>query len=246
MASSLQLEISSNVELANIGAVVRLATETAPTKAEALASKGHVSVSIPADITRKISISQHYATNFDDGLTLADVLAPNTAYKLYLYFPAELITTTAEITGLNVTDDMAAVPFTTAILPAEGDAKWLNSNGNSYVASLDNLYFMQEQTGVAVFYFYTNFIPLNSEFSTQDETGNFPSIGNYAANTVTPTSEFHFAYGSIAGYISNSTNRYNYWIGADKVKIIEKTTRHILFDNLRAKDIAASISVTRH
>ncbi|WGK68465.1 hypothetical protein P0082_08230 [Candidatus Haliotispira prima] len=247
VASSLQLEISSNVKLPNIRAVVRLAAEAAPTKAEALASKGHVSVSIPADVTRKISISQHYTTNLDDGLTLADVLAPNTAYKLYLYFPAELITTTAEITGLNVTDDMAAVPFTTAALPAEGDAKWLNSNGNSYVASLDNLYFMQEQTGVAVFYFYTNFIPVISQFSTQDEDGTFNSIGSYYGNTVDPSTSFHFAYGSIAGYISNSTNRYNYWIGADKVRIIENTTRQVLNHGPTGIDVGVVfIPVTRH
>ncbi|WGK68466.1 hypothetical protein P0082_08235 [Candidatus Haliotispira prima] len=247
VASSLQLEISSNVELPNIRAVVRLAAEAAPTKAEALASKGHVSVRIPADVTRKISISQHYTTNLDDGLTFADVLAPNTAYKLYLYFPAELITTTAEITGLNVTNDMAAVPFTTAALPAEGDAKWLNSNGNSYVASLDNLYFMQEQTGIAVFYFYTNFAPLISEFSIQDENGTFNGIGIYAGNIVTPDSNFHFAYGSISGYISNSTNRYNYWIGADKVKIIKNSTRHTLTDGPTGIDLGVVfIPVTRH
>ncbi|WGK70269.1 hypothetical protein P0082_05260 [Candidatus Haliotispira prima] len=247
VASSLQLEISSNVELANIGAVIRLATEAAPTKAEAQVSKGHVNVSIPAGVTRKISISQHYTTNFDDGLTLADVLTPNTAYKLYLYFPAEIITTTAEITGLNITDDMAAVPFTTAALPAEGDAKWLNSNGNSYIASLDNLYFMQEQTGVAVFYFYTNFIPLISVFTTQSKDDTFPAIGEYSVNTVNPASGFHFAYGSISGYISNSANRYNYWIGADKVKIIEKTTRHTLTDFSTGKDIGVVfIPVTRH
>ncbi|WGK69151.1 hypothetical protein P0082_11815 [Candidatus Haliotispira prima] len=247
VASSLQLELSSNVELANIGAVIRLATEAAPTETEALASKGHVSISIPADATRKISISQHYLTNFDDGLTIADVLAPNTAYKLYLYFPAERITTTAEITGLSITNDRALVSFTTAALPAEGDAAWGNGNGSNYVASLDNLYFMEEQTGVVVCYFYINFTTLLSEFSIKNGSdGTYDNIGTYARNIATPGPGFHFAHGFISGYTANSTNRYGYWIGADKVANIHTTTRHT-FTNGGGVDIGiAFIPVTRH
>ncbi|WGK69136.1 hypothetical protein P0082_11735 [Candidatus Haliotispira prima] len=247
VASSLQLEISSNPELANIGAVIRLATEAAPTKAEALASKGHVSISIPADATRKISISQHYLTNFDDGLTLADVLAPNTAYKLYFYFPAGRITTTVELTGLKVTDDMAVIPFTTAALPAEGDAAWGNGNGSNYVASLDNLYFMEEQTGMVVCYFYTNFTPLISEFSTQNGSdGIYHNIGTYARNIATPSSRFHFAHGFISGYTANSTNRYGYSIAADKVANIKNATSQT-FTNNKGIDIGiVFIPVTRH
>ncbi|WGK70278.1 hypothetical protein P0082_05305 [Candidatus Haliotispira prima] len=246
MASSLQLEISSNVELANIGAVVRLAAEAAPTKTEAQASAGHVSVSIPADGTRKISISQHYTTNFDDGLTLADVFAPNTAYKLYLYFPAELITTTAKITGLNITDDMAIVSFATAALPAEGDPKWLNSNGSKCVASLDSLYFMQEQTGVAVCYDYTNFIPFLVELYTKGgDTGQFDrKIGNYDGTVTHSEAGFHFTYGLISGYTSNSTNHYAYRIAADKTKILQNVLNRII-DNLGVPT-TLEIAVTRH
>ncbi|WGK70227.1 hypothetical protein P0082_05035 [Candidatus Haliotispira prima] len=245
MASSLQLEMTSNVELANIGAVVRLAAEAAPTGAEALVSKGHVSVSIPAGVTRKISISQHYSTNFTDGLTLADVLAPNTAYKLYLYFPAGRITTTAELTGLSITDDRAVVPFTTAALPAEGDTKWLSSNGSECVASLDAYYFMQEQTGVAVCYFYVNFSPSVTELSTKINDRVFGNIGTYAGNLAAPSANFHYTYGFISGYTSNATNHYDYLVGADKVATIQTTLSHTILDN-RGRPTTFIIPVTRH
>ncbi|WGK70268.1 hypothetical protein P0082_05255 [Candidatus Haliotispira prima] len=245
MASSLQLEISSNVELANIGAVVRLAAEAAPTKAEALASKGYVSVSIPADVTRKISISQHYTTNFDDGLTLADVLAPNTAYKLHLYFPSGRITTTAEITGLNIADDMAAVPFATAALPAEGDTQWLSSNGSKCVESLDSFYFMQKQTGVVVCYSYTNFTPFQVELFTKGDTDQFDfRIASYDGTVVDPVTDFHFAYEFISGYTSNSTNHYVYWIGADKTKILQNIQSTTI--NGVGLQTTFGIPVTRH
>ncbi|WGK70228.1 hypothetical protein P0082_05040 [Candidatus Haliotispira prima] len=244
MASYLQLEVTSNVEIANIGAVVRLAAEAAPTEAEALASRGHVSVNIPAGVTRKISISQHYSTNFADGLTLADVLAPNTAYKLYLYFPAGRITTTAELTGLSITDDMAVVPFTTAALPAEGDAKWLSGNAKC-VASPDTYYFMQEQTGVAVCYFYTNFSPSVSELSTQtNNEGQYQNIGTYTPGNVEISANFHYTYGLISGYTSNSTNHYDYWVGADKNAIIQKI-RHTILDG-RGIPTTVFLPVTRH
>ncbi|WGK70271.1 hypothetical protein P0082_05270 [Candidatus Haliotispira prima] len=248
MASSLQLEISSNVELANIGAVVRLAVETAPTKAEALTSKGHVSVSIPADGTRKISISQHYTTNFDDGLTLADVLTPNTAYKLYLYFPAELITTTAKITGLNIINDKAIVPFTTTALPAEGDAKWLSNIGSKCVGSLDTYYFMQEQTGFGVCYFYTNFNPLAVEIITRSNNAGviqIHGIGKYDGTSEVPVADFHFTYGSISGYTSNPTSNYAYWVGADKERIIEDYLNSTIIDPLGIPTVF-KIAVTRH
>ncbi|WGK70230.1 hypothetical protein P0082_05050 [Candidatus Haliotispira prima] len=245
VASSLQLEVTSNIELANIGAVVRLAAEAAPTKTEALAGKGHVSVSIPAGVTRKISISQHYSTNFNDGLTLADVLTPNTAYKLYLYFPAGRITTTAEITGLNVTDDRAVVPFTTAALPAEGDAKWLSGNAKC-VASPDTYYFMQEQTGVAVCYFYVNFSPSVSELSTQtNNKGQYGNIGTFVPNVATPGSNFHYTYGLISGYTSNSTNHYDYWVGADKVGVIQNALRVSFLDSMGIQTVVFT-PVTRH
>ncbi|WGK68395.1 hypothetical protein P0082_07855 [Candidatus Haliotispira prima] len=245
MASSLQLEISSNVELVNIGAVVRLATEAAPTKAEAQASAGHVSVSIPAGVARKISISQHYGSVFTDGVTLTDVLTPNTAYKLYLYFPAGRITTTAEITGLNVIDDMAVVSFSTAVLPAEGDAKWLSNIGSKCVASLDSFYFMQEQKGVAVCYFYTNFNPLAHEVLTGQGMV-FNNIGTYDGTLGRSSRTFNFAYELISGYTSNSTNYYRYWIGADKVDILRAGSIQSTFINTAGISTRFEIPVTRH
>ncbi|WGK70280.1 hypothetical protein P0082_05315 [Candidatus Haliotispira prima] len=240
MASSLQLEISSNVELANIGAVVRLATKAAPTKAEAQASAGHVSVGIPAGVTRKISISQHYGSIFSDGVTLADVLAPKTAYKLYLYFPAEIITTTAEITGLSITDDKAVVPFTTAALPAEGDAKWLSNIGSKCVGSLDSLYFMQKQTGVVVCYFYANFDPLAVEIVSHSKSSTgmnqIDNVGTYTGapggGVGIPGPDFYFAYGSISGYTSNSTTHYAYWLGADKTNTLQNPVQSTVTDGL--------------
>ncbi|WGK69034.1 hypothetical protein P0082_11195 [Candidatus Haliotispira prima] len=250
MASSLQLEISSNVELTNIGAVVRSAAEAAPTEAEALASKGHVSINIPADGTRKISISRHYTTDFDNGLTLADILAPNTAYKLYLYFPTGRITTTAEMTGLSITDDRAVVPFTTAALPAEGDAKWLSNIGSECIASLDTLYFMQKQTGVVVCYFYVNHDPLATDVSREDDKDTFDNVGTYGrvengVKQVEPATSFHFAYGLIPGYIFNSTNRYSYFIGADKTDTLRNRIRTTIIDPLGLQT-TFDLSVIRH
>ncbi|WGK69909.1 hypothetical protein P0082_03360 [Candidatus Haliotispira prima] len=243
MASSLQLEMSSNVALANIGAVVRLATETAPTETEAMAGKGHVSISIPAGITRKISISQHYGSIFSDGLALSDVLTPNTAYKLYLYFPAGRITATAEIAGLSITNDKAIVPFTTAMLPAEGDAKWLNNNSKC-VVSIDTYYFMQEQTGVAICYFYRTSDPLLYELLTGSSP--FNNVGNYDRTSGgIPSAAFNFAYGSISGYTSNSTNHYTYWIGGDGSGTLQNTIRSTIID-FSGTQTVSDIPVTRH
>ncbi|WGK69728.1 hypothetical protein P0082_02370 [Candidatus Haliotispira prima] len=246
MASSLQLEMSSNVEITNIGAVIRLDTEAAPTEAEAQASPGYVSISIPAGVTRKISISQHYGSIFSDGLTLDDVLAANTAYKLHLYFPASRIPATAELTGLSIANDKAVVSFTTAVLPAEGDAKWLNSNGSKCVASLDTLYFMQAQTGVVVCYFYTNFSPLTADALVQNKEGVFNNFGAYDGTTGVPSnSGFHYVYEPISGYTSNSTNHYRYWIGGDNGSILENSIRSMIFDG-SGNETKFDIPVTRH
>ncbi|WGK70226.1 hypothetical protein P0082_05030 [Candidatus Haliotispira prima] len=243
MASSLQLEMKSDVEITNMGAVVRLAAEAGPTKAEALASKGHVRISIPAGATRKISINRHYTTNFDDGLTLADLLTPATDYKLYLYFPD--IASNTELTGLSIRDNMAEVSFTTASLPAEGDTKWLSSNDGKCVASLDAYYFMQEQTGTAVCYFYLNFDPPFIEASVQNSRGTFDNLGTYSANVWTPSAILDSAYGLISGYTSNTTNHYAYWIGKDKMQSIENQIR-VSITNQAGLSTLLFIPVTRH
>ncbi|WGK68226.1 hypothetical protein P0082_06985 [Candidatus Haliotispira prima] len=250
MASSVQLEMSSSFAITKIGAVIRLATEAAPTKAEAEASAGYVSLEITAGSPRKFSISQHYGSDFTDGLTLADVLGPNTAYKLYLYFPSGRIPTTAELTGLSITNDIAVVPFTTTALPAAGDAQWLTANNGNiqWVASLDTYYFMQEQKGVVVCYFYTNFAPIlfvstvdaNSDDLSVDNLGTYSPLGG-----VSSTNTFHFAYGSISGYISNPTNNYGYWIGTDKNLIITNIIQNTLTDTY-GTNTSNVIPVTRY
>ncbi|WGK68817.1 hypothetical protein P0082_10060 [Candidatus Haliotispira prima] len=153
MVSSVQLEMSSTLAIANIGAVIRLAGETAPTKAEAEASPGYVSLEIPAGGTRKFSISQHYTTNFADGLTPTDVLAPNTQYKLYLFFETGTIPSETTAEGATLANDMAVLSFTTAVLPPAGDAVWARSQaGEQLVGSLPEWSYSENQKGVFVVY----------------------------------------------------------------------------------------------
>ncbi|WGK69139.1 hypothetical protein P0082_11750 [Candidatus Haliotispira prima] len=224
MASSLQLELSSNVELANIGAVVRLATEAAPTKAEAQASKGHLSVRIPADATRKISISQHYGSIFSDGLTIADVLTPNTAYKLYLYFPAEISTTTAEITGLSITNDIAVVSFTTAMLPAAGHAVWGTARANKqFVASLSEWGYSENQKGVFIAYIQLpnpfNGTTFSTRISLDNRLVTSTTIGSFAIGLVESNSQFLFNMLKLGGSYPDTDNYY-YVIAADNTEIL--------------------------
>ncbi|WGK69843.1 hypothetical protein P0082_02990 [Candidatus Haliotispira prima] len=242
VVSSVQLEMSSSVAITKIGAVVRLATEIAPTKAEAEGNAGYVSLDITAGGTRKFRISQHYGSDFTDGLTPADVLTPGENYKLYLYFPD--IASNTEITGISITDNVAEVGFMTASLPAEGDSKWLNSNG-ACVASMDAYYFMQSQTGVAVCYFYINYIPSVVEVSFKNNNGTFDNIGTYVANTAIPARAFHFAYGLISGYTSNSTNYYGYWIGGDNRSTIQDVIRYEITNSIGIP-VGFDIPVTRY
>ncbi|WGK70276.1 hypothetical protein P0082_05295 [Candidatus Haliotispira prima] len=244
MASSLQLEINSSAKIDSIDAVICLATDTAPTQAEAAASNGYVNFSAPAGTARKISISRHCTGDFSNGLTVADVLTPATDYKLYLYFPD--IASNTEFTGLSISNNMAEVSFTTAALPAEGDAQWLNNIGNQCIASLDAYYFMAEQTGTAVCYFYLNFHPPFIDISAKNSGKvTYGNIGTYAANMGAPSASFHFAYGLIPGYTSNTTKHYAYWIGADKTKSIENQIRSSITDH-GGDSTLFYIPVTRH
>ncbi|WGK69849.1 hypothetical protein P0082_03025 [Candidatus Haliotispira prima] len=150
MVSSVQLEMSSILALTNIGAVIRLAAETAPTKAEAEANAGYVSLEITAGGTRKFSISQHYGSDFTDGFTLADVLSANTQYKLYLFFDSNAIN---RIEGATLTNGVAALSFTTATLAPAGDAVWARSlAGEQLVGSLAEWSYSENQKGVFVAY----------------------------------------------------------------------------------------------
>ncbi|WGK68747.1 hypothetical protein P0082_09690 [Candidatus Haliotispira prima] len=155
MVSSVQLEMSSTLALANIGAVVRLATEAAPTKAEAEANAGYVSLNITTNSTRKFSISQHYGSNFGDGgLTLADVLAPETQYKLYLFFEANTVN---PIEGTTLTDDVPTLSFTTVALPLPGDTVWDDAWTNGqFVGGPADWAYSENQKGVFVAYTKVN------------------------------------------------------------------------------------------
>ncbi|WGK68257.1 hypothetical protein P0082_07140 [Candidatus Haliotispira prima] len=222
MASSVQFEVSSVPAVTDVGTVIRLAAEAAPTKTEALASKGHVKLSIEADSTRKFSISQHYGSDFaDGGFTLADVLTPNTKYKLYLYMPSAIDLGQTEIKGGAIKGDTVEISFTTASLPvagdAAGDAVWSEKwTAKEYVASLNEYHFMENQTGVFVSYFWSpSRLPV-IDFSTVDNN-NVPSgVGSYVGGTIAPASNFYYNGGIISGYAS-TVSQYTYAIGADKV-----------------------------
>ncbi|WGK69269.1 hypothetical protein P0082_00025 [Candidatus Haliotispira prima] len=230
MASSLQLEISSNVELVNIGAVARLASEAAPTKAGTEASAGYVSLGITAGSPRKFSISQHYGSDFTDGgFTLADVLAPNTKYKLYLYMPSAIDLAQTSIKGGEIKEDRVEISFTTASLPLAGDTVWSEKwTAKEYVASLNEYHFMESQTGVIVAYFQIPFSLLLYEVLMQVSNGTFDAIGNYSSGRLEPSLRFYFNYGVITGY----TTGYNYVILADKQDKLKRAFRSAIAGQL--------------
>ncbi|WGK68297.1 hypothetical protein P0082_07355 [Candidatus Haliotispira prima] len=217
MASSVQFEVTGVPAVTDMGAVIRLAAEAAPTQTEARASKGYVSLSIEAGSTRKFSISQHYGSDFTDGgFTLSDVLTPNTKYKLYLYMPSAIDMGQTEIKGGTIKGDTVEISFTTASLPAAGNAVWSEKlAAKEYVAGLNEYHFMENQTGVFVSYFWSSSIPILIEASTIDLINRI-GLGNYVSGTSTPDSRFYYNSGVIPGYISTE-NQYSYIISADKI-----------------------------
>ncbi|WGK69996.1 hypothetical protein P0082_03815 [Candidatus Haliotispira prima] len=205
MASSVQLEMSSSLALTDVGAIIRLATEAAPAKVQAEANAGYVSLDIPANSPRKFSISQHYASDFTDGLTLADVLNPNTAYKLYLYFPA-----TTEIKGVSLTGDVGVISITTENLPVATDTVWSTSFAEKqYVASLSEWYFGTEQKGVFIAYskMTQNFNTIGLSTRKKDKTLEF-SIGNFTLGRVHPNSGYLFNIGELGSAYPSADNFY--------------------------------------
>ncbi|WGK68229.1 hypothetical protein P0082_07000 [Candidatus Haliotispira prima] len=249
MASSLQLEMSSNFTITKIGAVIRLAAETAPTKTEAEASAGYVSLEITAGGTRKFSISQHYSSDFTDGLTLTDVLTPNTAYKLHLFTPSVIDLEQTTITGGKIAGDTVEISFTTANLPTAGDAVWNEKwTDRQYVASLNEYHFMQEQTGLQVSYFKLPITLLFIDVSHQpnkDSPNFFDTMGTYnnsgSGLISTPNGNFYFDYGSISGYTSD----YAYFIVADKLSGMNNQTQTAFTSNVGINTVFL-ISVTRY
>ncbi|WGK69376.1 hypothetical protein P0082_00535 [Candidatus Haliotispira prima] len=218
MASSVELEVSSIPAVTDVGAVIRLAAEAVPTKAEAQASKGYVSLSIEADSTRKFSISQHYGSNFEDGFSLVDVLSPNTSYKLYLFMPSAIDLGQTKIKGGKIQGDSVEISFTTASLPAEGDVIWGEKfAAKEHVTSLGQYHFMENQTGVIVLYFQSPYRVFSHEIAIEGDS--FPplGVGRYYGSpmTVTPLTNFYFNTGLVAGYPSTTTSQTFYTIAAD-------------------------------
>ncbi|WGK69284.1 hypothetical protein P0082_00055 [Candidatus Haliotispira prima] len=236
VASSVQLEVTGIPAITDVGAVIRPAAEAAPTKAEALASKGYVSLSIEANNTRKFSISQHYGSDFTDGgFTLADVLTPNTKYKLYLYMPTAIDLGQTVIKGGVIKGDTVEISFTTASLPPAGDAVWNEKFAvREYAASLNEYHFMENQTGVFVAYFWSPSIPPFMESSTRSDNKTGISMGGHAGSTATPDPRFYYNGGIIEGYVSAvsqytyiiSADKYTYTMGADEVA--SPTLRNVL------------------
>ncbi|WGK69508.1 hypothetical protein P0082_01210 [Candidatus Haliotispira prima] len=216
VASSVQLEMSSSLGITAIGAVVRLAAEAAPTKAEAEANAGYVSLAIAADSPHKFSISQHYGTNFTDGLTLADVLAPNTQYQLYLFFEPNTISSETTVEGAMLANDTVILPFTTATLPAAGDAVWNSTwTNNQFVGSLPEWAYSENQKGVFVVYIKVNLTFTSIALNLTDSTGNIlTSPGSLGFGTINIVPGFLFNISKLGGSYPDGDNYY-YVIGAD-------------------------------
>ncbi|WGK69532.1 hypothetical protein P0082_01340 [Candidatus Haliotispira prima] len=222
VVSSIQLEMSSSFIITNIGAVIRLATATAPTKAQAEANAGYVSLDITAGSPRKFSISQHYGSDFTNGLTLADVLTANTQYKLYLFFEANAISSETTVEGATLNNDVAALPFTTAALPAAGDAVWNSAWTNEqFVGSLAEWGYNENQKGVFVVYTKVNDSGFTSISFTSRTANNtrLQSIGLLSFNKAKPTGNFLFNISKLGGTYPN-TDDYYYLIAADDTDTI--------------------------
>ncbi|WGK69795.1 hypothetical protein P0082_02725 [Candidatus Haliotispira prima] len=251
VASSVQFEVTGVPAIADAGVVIRLATEAAPTKAEAQASKGYVSLSIEADSTRKFSISQHYGSDFaDDGFTLDDVLAPNTQYKLYLYMPSAIDLAQTEIKGGVIQGNTVEISFTTASLPAARDAVWSEKwTAKEYVASLNEYHFMESQTGVIVAYFQSPYIPFGQNSSIHNVDGSsLAAVGRYSGSsmTATPLPNFYFNMGLIAGYPSTATSQTFYMIAADNgTSILRNLLRNSIIPD-RGSDHLTDTSISRY
>ncbi|WGK68393.1 hypothetical protein P0082_07845 [Candidatus Haliotispira prima] len=224
VVSSVQLEMSSSFAITKIGAIIRLAAETAPTKAQAEASAGYVSLAITANSPRKFSISQHYGSDFTDGLTLADVLGPNTQYKLYLFFEANAIPSETAVDGATLNNDRVALPFTTATLPAAGDALWNSAwTAKQFVGSLPEWGYSENQKGVFIVYTQIGLnVFVTTSFTTRKADDiRSQTIGSFGIGLSTPGAGFLFGLeklgtGSSPIYTGYpDADKYYYLISAD-------------------------------
>ncbi|WGK68188.1 hypothetical protein P0082_06795 [Candidatus Haliotispira prima] len=222
--SSVQLEMSSSFAINTIGAVIRLATEAAPTKAEAEAKAGYVSLAITANSPRKFSISQHYTTNFADGLTIADVLTPNTQYKLYLFFEPNAIPSETTVEGASLNNEVIALPFTTASLPPAGDPAWDNAwTGNQFVGSLAEWGYSENQKGVFVAYTQVNTSLASFTFTNRraDDT-RLETLGTFALSLANPGVGFLFDLSKLSGSYPDGDNYYTVISADDTTKLSGK------------------------
>ncbi|WGK69739.1 hypothetical protein P0082_02425 [Candidatus Haliotispira prima] len=245
MVSSVQLEMNSAVVLTNIGAVIRLAEKAAPTKTEAAANAGYVSLDIPANSPRKFSISQHYGSDFTDGLTLADVLTANTQYKLYLFFEPDAIPSETTVEGATLNNDVVILRFTTATLPGAGDAVWNNAQTNKqFVGSLSEWGYSENQKGVLVAYTKVNLASIASitlSSHTADGT-ELQVIGTLSLGLIIPTSGFISNISKLGGSYPDS-DKYYYLVSIDDTtKISGKTVRLQSTDGLRTDEPEASLT----
>ncbi|WGK68821.1 hypothetical protein P0082_10080 [Candidatus Haliotispira prima] len=223
VVSSVQLEMSSSFAITTIGAVIRLAGEAVPTKAEAEANAGYVSLAIAAGSPRKFSISQHYGSDFADGLTLTDVLTANTQYKLYLFFEANAIPSETTVEGATLNNNVVVLPFTTAVLPPAGEAVWNNAwTNNQFVGSLAEWGYSENQKGVFVVYIKVNIIATTVTFSNNSRPFLEP-IGSFSFGVVKLESGFSFQYTKLGGNYPDTENYY-YVIGADDTQKILGTS----------------------
>ncbi|WGK69966.1 hypothetical protein P0082_03665 [Candidatus Haliotispira prima] len=243
MVSSVQLEMSSTLAIANIGAVIRLAAEEAPTKTEAEASAGYVSLEITAGSPRKFSISQHYGSDFTDGLTLDDVLAANTQYKLYLFFETSA-TAINPIEGATLANGVAALSFTTATLPSAGDAAWARSlAGEQFVGSLPEWSYSENQKGVFVAYaqLLNGFNTATLTTRKADNTLVY-TLGIFLIGTAIPDPLFLFGLSKLGG---SYPDNYTYIIGADKTGTI--SGKSFQLENLNdLQDVGHQVSLSRY
>ncbi|WGK68498.1 hypothetical protein P0082_08400 [Candidatus Haliotispira prima] len=227
VVSSVQLEMSSSFAITNIGAVIRLATEAAPTKTEAEANVGYLRLAIAAGSPRKFSISQHYGSDFTNGLTLADVLASNTDYKLYLFFEAGAIPSGTVVEGATLANDGTALSFTTAALPTAGDAIWDSSWTNKqFVGSLPEWGYSENQKGVFVAYTKINifFEVVGFHSFKADNTSLLQSIGSFSIGFPIADPGFLFNLSKLGGSYPDADDYYYVIASDDTEKILGKSS----------------------
>ncbi|WGK68186.1 hypothetical protein P0082_06785 [Candidatus Haliotispira prima] len=232
MISSVQLEMSSSFAINTIAAVIRLAAEAAPTKAEAEASAGYVSLAITAGSPRKFSISQHYSTNFADGLTIADVLASNTQYKLYLFFEPNAIPSETTVEGVSLNNNVIALPFTTATLPPAGDAVWDNAWTNKqFVGSPAEWGYSENQKGVFVAYTKISTSLASFTFTNRraDDTKLQP-LGTFGLGLTDPAPGVLFDLLKLGGSYPDGDNYYTVISADDTAKLSGKAFQTEVFN----------------